>query len=234
MKNKVEIYLNDEYLTKNPNWHIEDSPWKSQQILKIISKNHLNPKIICELGCGAGEILNQLSKEIKNCKFTGYEISKAAYDFCKTIDNNKLTFFHEDLLSDANQEFFDVLLVIDVVEHIENYFSFLRKSKEKASYKIFHIPLEMTAQSIIRIRPILKGRKKYGHIHYFTKDTFFASLEDSGYEIVDWMYTDWDKDLLRNTFKRKLKSLPRMMVGYFNKDLSVRSFGGSSLLVLAK
>ena len=234
MKNKVEIYSNDEYLTNNPNWHTEDSPWKALQILKIVAKNKLKPKTICELGCGAGQILNELSKNIEGCQFIGYEISKTAYDFCKSIKNDTLTFYYEDLLREENKAFFDVLLVIDVVEHIEDFFSFLRKSKKKATYKIFHIPLELTAQSILRMNPILNGRKKYGHIHYYTKDLALEALKDCGYEIVDWMYTDWDKDLLRNTVKQKLKSVPRMLVSSFNKDLSVRCFGGSSLLVLAK
>jgi hypothetical protein len=35
-------YTTREYLDRNPTWHIEDSPWKAGQILKIIMRNNLN------------------------------------------------------------------------------------------------------------------------------------------------------------------------------------------------
>lgn len=34
--------LNSEYLKLNPNYHLEDSRWKSQQILKCINRNNIN------------------------------------------------------------------------------------------------------------------------------------------------------------------------------------------------
>jgi len=38
------------------------------------------------------------------------------------------------------QRFFDLILLTDVIEHLEDYFSFLRNIKERALYKIFQIP----------------------------------------------------------------------------------------------
>lgn len=56
-----KIYTDGTYFEKNPTWHIEDSAWKANQIQKILSQNKIKPKSICEIGCGAGEILKQLS-----------------------------------------------------------------------------------------------------------------------------------------------------------------------------
>jgi hypothetical protein len=53
-----KIYTQGEYFEKNQTWHIEDSPWKTEQLMKIIKRNQLQPTSICEVGCGAGEILN--------------------------------------------------------------------------------------------------------------------------------------------------------------------------------
>ena len=53
------MYNDGEYLKNNPMWHIEDSEWKAEQISKIISRTNLQLKKVCEVGCGAGEILNQ-------------------------------------------------------------------------------------------------------------------------------------------------------------------------------
>ena len=55
------IYNDGEYKAKNSDWHVADSPWKANQISKIINKNKIVASEICEVGCGAGEILRQLS-----------------------------------------------------------------------------------------------------------------------------------------------------------------------------
>ncbi len=50
-----ELYKDGRYLELNPTWHVEDSPWKAKQIFEIIHRNRLQPKSICEIGCGAGD-----------------------------------------------------------------------------------------------------------------------------------------------------------------------------------
>ena len=62
--NTNEIYLDGTYLDKNPGWHEEDSAWKAEKILKILKRNKLKPSSICEVGCGAGEILSCLQREL--------------------------------------------------------------------------------------------------------------------------------------------------------------------------
>jgi hypothetical protein len=32
-------YLDGTYLQQNPDWHVADSPWKVQQILRILNRN---------------------------------------------------------------------------------------------------------------------------------------------------------------------------------------------------
>ena len=61
---KTTIYTSGEYAAKNPTYHVEDSAWKAHQILKIIQRNNLQPLSICEVGCGAGEILRQLQSNL--------------------------------------------------------------------------------------------------------------------------------------------------------------------------
>jgi tRNA G46 methylase TrmB len=79
----TQIYEEGTYLDNNPSWHEEDSPWKTKQMLNIIEKNSLNPKRICEVGCGVGEILNQLSIHFgDDMKFFGYEASPQAFELC--------------------------------------------------------------------------------------------------------------------------------------------------------
>jgi len=64
------LYLDGEYIAKNPEWHVEESPWKARQILRMLRKNHLAPKTVCDVGCGAGEVLRQLHEHLDGeCMF---------------------------------------------------------------------------------------------------------------------------------------------------------------------
>jgi 2-polyprenyl-3-methyl-5-hydroxy-6-metoxy-1,4-benzoquinol methylase len=229
-----EKYTSKEYLKNNPTWHVEDSPWKARQILKIIEKNGLNPNSIAEVGCGAGEILRQMFLQMNNnISFAGYEISPHAFELCGQRTSDRLEYKLENLL-EKNGVHYSIVMAIDVMEHVEDYFGFLRNIRKKGEYKIFHIPLDMTVQTVFRMSPILKIREKVGHIHYFLKDTALAALKDTGYEIIDWFYTPGALDLSGRTFKAKLLKMPRKIGFKINRDLTVRLLGGYSLMVLAK
>jgi hypothetical protein len=227
------IYRSGEYVEKNPTYHVEDSPWKARQILKMIRKHHLEPRTVCEIGCGAGEILRQLQAGLpETTELYGYEISSQAFALCEERAGERLHFYCEDLLaSDAGP--FDLLLCIDVFEHVEDYLGFLRKLRPRADYKIFHIPLDLSAQSVLRAGPVMLERAEVGHLHYFMKETALATLRDTGYEVLDWFYTPGALDNPRS-IKARLASWPRKICSLVNQDLTVRLLGGYSLLVLAR
>lgn len=207
---------------------------ESKADIKDTQKNSVTPLTLCEVGCGAGEILNCLSHQYGGeVVFSGYEISPQAFAICKNKERENLHFFLENLL-DHEDPAFDVLMAIDVFEHVEDYFGFLRKVKKKALYKVFHIPLDLSVQSVFRLSPILRSRSSAGHIHYFIKETALATLRDTGYEVVDYCYTNGSLELSNRGWKANLMKVPRKLFFQLHSDLAVRVLGGFSLLVLAK
>jgi hypothetical protein len=51
---------------------------------------------------------------------------------------------------------------MDVVEHLEDYFSFLREIRPKGEFKMLHIPLDLSVQTIYeRVEPAGIGEMKY-------------------------------------------------------------------------
>ena len=229
-----DIYRDSTYVAHYPTWHAEDSPWKSKQIMKIMNMNNLKPSTICEVGCGAGEILHQLSKHLStDIQFYGYEISPQAFNICQKKSKENLTFFLKDLLEET-EEIYDVVMAIDVLEHVVDYWGFLRKLKGRGKYKIFHIPLDLSVQSVLRGSRILKARKSAGHIHYFTKETALATLEDSGYKILGFFYTCSSLELPNIGWKARLMKIPRRLFFSVDQDVTARILGGFSLMVLTE
>jgi len=226
-------YNDRSYIKKNNTYHIHDSPWKAAQIDKIISRNKLNISKICDIGCGAGKVLQQLSFNPKftSTTFSGYEMSKSAFDLCLTLESENLKFYLEDLL---NKDItYDVVLCIDVFEHVENYMGFLKKLRHKGKFKIFHIPLDLSVSSLIRKR-LIYSRDQVGHLHYFSPETAIETLKDCGYEIIDTMFTLNLTNSSKKSFKTKLLNFPRKLLFAISPNLMSTLIGGASLMVIAK
>ncbi|PVE21805.1 methylase [Microvirga sp. KLBC 81] len=228
-----EIYEGDVYATKNPTWHEEDAPWKARQIERMIKKHTIGFDTVCEVGCGTGEVLLNLEMAFPNAKLSGYDISPHAFDRAKQKETCNTKFHLADLLEERGS-YFDIVLAIDVIEHVEDYVSFVKAVRPFGKYKIFHIPLDLSAQSIVRSWPILQLRSNVGHLHYFYKETALATLRDCGYRVIDHCYTASRLELPNQAFSSRLMRLPRKMMYAVNQDITVRLLGGYSILVLAE
>lgn len=227
------IYSDGAYLARNPSWHVEDLPWKARHIARILRQNAVAPRSIAEVGCGAGEILVQLQKAFPDSDFSGFEVSPQAFALCRQREGARIHFHLKDALEEETA-YFDVLLAADVFEHIDDYLGFLKRFKNKARFKVFHIPLDLSLQTLFRVKPILKQRETVGHLHYFFKDTALATLKYCGYEVIDSFYTAAGVEGSHLSLGGRLLKLPRKLLFSINADLAVRILGGYSLLVLAR
>jgi hypothetical protein len=167
-------------------------------------------------------------------------MSPHAHRLAMTRESEKRRF----ILGDApDQAAFDIALALDVFEHVEDYFGFLRKLKELAVVKIFHIPLDMYALGAALDNPMW-ARRHVGHLHYFSKETALATLRECGYEITEWHFTHSYLLDLRNplaggrTIRKFAKlltlGLPRFVLASTVPVFASRTLGGLSLLVVAK
>jgi SAM-dependent methyltransferase len=228
---KIDFYDQD-YLTHHPTWHVEDASWKAQQILKILTRNNLQAQIICDVGCGAGEVLRQLYLQLpEHTQFIGYEVSSTALKLASTRSANRLSYDLKDITLQEN-DFFDILLCIDVFEHIPDYLTFLQKLKARGAYKIFHIPLDLNMIYLLRSQTLVHKRQRVGHLHYFTQALALETLKDLGYTIIDYFYTPIVIDLPHESIPLP-KNIYKVLYSV-NPDLTVRVFGGCSLMVLTQ
>lgn len=228
-----DSYLSGEYLEKNPTWDDEDSQWKASKVLEIMQANQLDFKSIVDIGCGAGGVLAALASELSDVELHGYEIAPDASRFWSQHEDMKISFFVADFLQEK-KDHYDALLLLDVFEHVPDPFEFLSLLRGRAEYYIFHIPLDLSAVSVAREKPLLHVRRKVGHIHYYTKGLALALLDECGYEIVDWSYTGASLTAPQSSWKGKMARVPRRILYSINRDFGVRLLGGDTLIVLAK
>jgi SAM-dependent methyltransferase len=227
------MYLDGTYLKNNPDWHAEDSAWKAGHIARILERNGIDPASLCEVGCGAGEILRNLATRYPSTtRFVGYEVSPSAYQLCSAKAKGNLTYKFGSPFDDSLE--FDVAMAIDVFEHVEDYFTFLRRMRGKGRYKVFHIPLELSVHNVMRSSPLVEARRKVGHLHHFSRETALAALEDTGYSVIDSFYTSGRTDLGNLGWKSSLLKWPRRITYRLSPDVAARVLGGFSLLVLAR
>ncbi len=245
-----QLYTSSEYLRRNPLWHADESPWKAKYVLQMMARNGIAPRSICDVGCGAGEVLKRVQEGMNHdCELVGYDISPSAFALCQGRENERLHFKLADIRREDNARF-DLILIMDVLEHLEDYFSFLRELRPRSVYKIIHIPLDISARTVLRGQ-LSEFRAAYGHLHYFTKDVAIQMLIDAGYEVVDSMYT-WQSNSLGFVWKENQgnpRKLLRRLLGFaareilaapsricfaIHPDLAARVLGRWRLLVLAK
>jgi len=227
-------YIDASYLNENPDWDREDAPWKAKMVKELIEKHQIMPSSICEIGCGSGDILACLIKYYSEVELTGYDVSPQLENFWKEHKDNSrnLNFCVGDFFK-LNTKKYNVLLMLDVFEHVRDPYTFLEMSKQYADYFVFHIPLDLSASSVVREKPLMYTRKKVGHLHSYTKDLALETLKDSGFNIIEWQYTGASLNMPNRSLKTILAHMPRKLVYAINKDWGVRLLGGETLLVLA-
>lgn len=212
------------YLNANPDWHVSDSPRKADWILRAIRGNPVVS--ICEVGCGGGEILRRLALALPTCdRFVGYDISPDAITLAATRANARLEFRLMNAAEDSER--FDLMLLVDVIEHVPDPIWFAKQLRFKARRTLFHVPLDLSAQSVLRPSKLLAMRTRVGHIHYFTQETALATIADAGYSVQRYWLTP-TYQLGARSFKGRLANVARTLTP---ARMASRVLGGYSLLV---
>lgn len=222
------MYNDGCYAAKNPGWHEKDAPWKARQVLSLLSDRNLRPESIVDIGCGTGGVLEVMAGALSGRRLVGYDPSLQALGMVTRSDRVEI---RAGTAKDVH-EHYDLLLSLDVFEHVEDYIGFLRSLRPLADWFVFHIPLDASAQTVMREKPLLYARSTVGHLHYFTRGTALATLETAGFLIADDRLL-FPRDMPGRRAKTRIANIPRALGRRLSPQLSARILGGSTLLVLA-
>jgi hypothetical protein len=145
---------------------------------------------------------------------------------------------------------FDMLLILDVLEHLEDYFIFFRNLHAKCDNMLLQLPLDVSVRSVL-LRQLTNYRKTFGHILYFVEETALQMVQELGYEVINYAYTGTSEVMifswseiwsnprkmprrLLGIVKRAVLKVPRALFFAVNRDIAVRILGGWRILILAK
>lgn len=140
-----EQYLTGEYGDRCPCWHSDDSEWKVGQLMRSVPASFWDRigagKLrLVDIGCGAGGVLGHtclaLSAMGKDVAGVGIDIADQAVALARR-DWPALTFRRQG--PHELDEVFDVGLLMDVIEHVENPWQMIRDAGQRCRYLISHI-----------------------------------------------------------------------------------------------
>ena len=228
-----DLYTTNEYLRRNPTYHVEDAPWKASHVLSMLARHGLAPETVCEIGCGAGQVLVELHDRMPpTVHFHGYDVSAAAIDLCRDKANQRLAFTCGDV-SAIQPPAAELLLCLDVIEHVPDCPAFLRALLPLAPYKLFHIPVELSLYKCLVPGRLRLAAARYGHVRFFTRTSALRALEAAGHRVVDDFYTVPGVECGK-TLESRIGAIPVTLASRVSPGLSARLFGAHSLMVLTR
>lgn len=146
-----------------------------RHIQQVYDRTHVAK--LLDVGAGEGSLLQCLGQAGFADQLYGVEISQSGISAIRAKNVPRLK---EVLLFDGYKipypdQFFDVAIASHVLEHVEHERLFLAELKRVAKDVLIEIPLEHNYS----IRRAIRGGRKYGHINFYTADTFLNLLDTS-------------------------------------------------------
>jgi ubiquinone/menaquinone biosynthesis C-methylase UbiE len=207
-----------QYSGSEAEWRMLGAKYKALNIIELAEG--IDPKKVCEVGCGEGSILQWLSDSDFAEKLYGIDISESGID--KTSDK-KIKNVVELRVFDGYSipypdKFFDLVVCSHVIEHVEHPRILLREIKRISKKQIFEVPIDFSFYVNRKAAHYLA----YGHINIFTPGLFnflllsenFSILKEKHYfypdEISKYLY----KNKIMKRFTQNLKQFILKNIGY--------------------
>jgi 2-polyprenyl-3-methyl-5-hydroxy-6-metoxy-1,4-benzoquinol methylase len=192
----------DKWWTDFVSTNIEDpgTAYRADFILKIIK--NLGVKNIADVGCGSGQLIKKISKNIQGLNLTGFDVSQKIIDINKNNYKDAEFFclnLNDDVIIDRK---FDMVICCEVIEHLRNW--------EKSIETLSKLALPggyvlITTQS----GKIHKHHEALGHLKHFNKKEIEEQLKKNGMKIIESSYAGWPfmnlKNILAHIFIKNIK-----------------------------
>ncbi len=204
----------------------EDSPWKVEQLkpfCDVFLQHELSPTItILDVGGGAGLILRDIYNYIE--KQHSRKVKQRSLDLSPGFlhlqmkNNPGLTDVYNCSIESTplSEKEVDLVLMIDVLEHLYNLEACYRELRRIAKYVLIKVPLEQNltvsiVDLLIDYKKMRSSEDSVGHLHFYNYHSIKKELEENLGTVMSFRYTDVFSYLLNSEQRRSKLSLPKVI-----------------------
>jgi len=149
--------------------------------IKKLSKK-FKIKNICEIGCGVGILSSKLSKN--GFRVDAFDLDKNAIKLAKKYNKNKnVNFFTKDILGYNTNKKYDMVLAVEVIEHIRDDVNAIKKIArilKKNGILLLTVPINEEYRTEFDDRS--------GHIRRYEVRDLSNKLKNSGFRVIKTRY----------------------------------------------
>jgi len=228
-------YATGAYGRDNPGWHAEDAPHKAKILAEVLRGLEPVPELVVDVGCGTGGVLAHLKAlldraGLERTRYQGWDVAPEAVERARALAGPRLDFVLGDLAAAELRA--DLVLCVDVVEHLVDDLAFLVALRSRGQRFLFRLPLDLSALDVVRPHRLLAARRRWGHLHAYSRATALQLLSEAGYRALQVSY-DRVPPEVEGLRGRAVDAVRR---GAFRiaPHATVAVLGGWSLVVLAE
>jgi hypothetical protein len=192
-----------------------------------------------EIGCGNGAFLFPLEEELlkvgTHCDLLGLDISPQAISLATKRSSNgghAHLNFSVGSVHDIRKKV-DYIFVMDVIEHVENPYEFLRALNGKAEYIFIHLPLE-NSLSHVALGKLRQSYHRFRHLHFFSWDSATIMIEECKFKVIGYVFTGGTREIffLHGSVITKVLRTLRFLAYGLAQNTAVSLMGGSVMIAI--
>jgi len=144
---------------------------------------------VLEIGCNVGNFRQFFSKP---CEYWGIEPFEEAANIAKTKMDKVLVGFYDNVIDEIPDNYFDLVIANDVIEHMEQPWNFLKSIRKKMtanSSLVLSIPNVRYYDNLKKLlyhkdwKYVDAGILDITHLRFFTEKSIIRLLNENGFEI---------------------------------------------------
>jgi SAM-dependent methyltransferase len=214
-----------------------DSSYKVRLVLSLLESSGIELSRhfrAVEVGCGQGAFLVPLAHALRERGFApellGLDISAKAIEMANArtegID------FAVGSATEVPSEL-DLIFLMDVVEHVDQPYDFIRSLACKSRYLVIHLPIEHSIAHLLLRKPTT-SHAEFHHIHFYSWETAQLLVAELPFRLVSRQFSAASMETvdLARGFSRRALLLARLVIYRLAPRFAPTLAGGSVLLLL--
>lgn len=229
------IYTSGKYIRENPTLDIEDSPWKLRLLKpaleRLLQETGAKELRILDVGGGGGLILKGVAeflgeKKIRTVKYA-LDLSEEMLEIQRQNNPEMAAGIRCGIeKTPFGSKEMDLVLMIDVLEHIPDPAAALEELRRIANYVIFKVPMEnnlfYNTLNILKRGGLRRDIfQKVGHVQSYNSGILKAQIRRYAGEILYFRFSNEFGNMLSAGYHRKLTMKEKVVFTIANAVYSV-------------